>query len=330
MSTPLPRKRLQSTAHDGYDGHMQKKCRDGAFTEKTFQMINLCHENEEYCNWASWTPDGKMFVIKDQEEFAAKIIPKYFDAKQFSSFVRQLNMYGFHKMMSKSVCKDDIDAGTANYVTYFHQYFQRGQPNLLDKIIRSTNKGLSGTHNQDQQQEIAKLKRKVNQYECTISTIQNENAALRASLERIYSTNSKYIARRAGLERIVSAIHNYQNISESTTSSELPLPVTESTSEHDVTSFSAPRTVSDQSEHSPVGSSHIGNNHVVNSHIGISNVGSSQTYQPYKSYNREQDMDFDELNSLLDKVTGCLKMGIQRLQGQLQMNSNRLKHDIKF
>ena len=35
-----------------------------------------------------------MFVVKDPDQFAADIIPQYFDHNKFSSFARQLNFYG--------------------------------------------------------------------------------------------------------------------------------------------------------------------------------------------------------------------------------------------
>lgn len=64
---------------------------------ETFEMINTCDENI-----ASWTPDGKMFVIKDQQIFEQTIIPKFFDHNKFSSFARQLNFYGFRKMQVRT------------------------------------------------------------------------------------------------------------------------------------------------------------------------------------------------------------------------------------
>jgi hypothetical protein len=35
------------------------------------------------------TPDGEMFVVKDPDLFASKVIPQYFDHNKFSSFARQ-------------------------------------------------------------------------------------------------------------------------------------------------------------------------------------------------------------------------------------------------
>lgn len=44
-----------------------------------------------------WSQSGTSFIIKDPDMVAKELLPKYFKHSNFSSFVRQLNMYGFHK-----------------------------------------------------------------------------------------------------------------------------------------------------------------------------------------------------------------------------------------
>jgi heat shock transcription factor 1 len=41
--------------------------------------------------------NGKAFAVKKVAEFSLEILPRYFKHSNFASFVRQLNMYDFHK-----------------------------------------------------------------------------------------------------------------------------------------------------------------------------------------------------------------------------------------
>ena len=51
-------------------------------------------------NLICWTDDGNSFTIKNQGEFTKTLLPYYYKHSNMASFVRQLNMYGFHKVMS--------------------------------------------------------------------------------------------------------------------------------------------------------------------------------------------------------------------------------------
>ena len=51
----------------------------------------------------TWGPQGDCFVIKELDQFTRVVIPRMFKHSNFSSFVRQLNKYGFHKVCVKPV-----------------------------------------------------------------------------------------------------------------------------------------------------------------------------------------------------------------------------------
>lgn len=70
-----------------------------------------------------------------------KVLPLYFKHSNFSSFARQLNFYGFRKLRPDAILTTDLDPSTANHVRFYHQYFHRDKPELLQNIKRATTKG---------------------------------------------------------------------------------------------------------------------------------------------------------------------------------------------
>ncbi|KAL8682391.1 MAG: hypothetical protein Q9186_001581 [Xanthomendoza sp. 1 TL-2023] len=79
-----------------------------------------------------WSDSGDSFVVLDEEEFARTLIPELFKHKNYASFVRQLNMYGFHKKVGLS--DNSMRASERKNKSpseYYNPYFKRGRPNLL-------------------------------------------------------------------------------------------------------------------------------------------------------------------------------------------------------
>ncbi len=61
---------------------------------KTYKIL----EDKKNAHIIEWTDNGNCFIVKNKDLFENEILPKYFKHKKFSSFVRQLNMYDFHKI----------------------------------------------------------------------------------------------------------------------------------------------------------------------------------------------------------------------------------------
>jgi len=102
------------------------------FLRKTYHMVDTSDPSI-----VGWTEDGDMFVVKDPEVFAAKVIPQFFKHSNFASFVRQLNFYGFRKIKSDPIKLDiPIDEKEAKYWKFRHRNFQRGRLDLLNAMRR--------------------------------------------------------------------------------------------------------------------------------------------------------------------------------------------------
>ena len=63
-------------------------------------------ENNTYPGIIEWTSGGDAFVVKDVAAFTATVTPRQFKHSNFASFIRQLNKYDFHKVISPSICAD--------------------------------------------------------------------------------------------------------------------------------------------------------------------------------------------------------------------------------
>ncbi|CAH8670061.1 unnamed protein product [Schistosoma rodhaini] len=111
--------------------------------------LKLLVDDEETNELIYWDPHGTSFHIRDGNRLAKELLPLYFKHNNLSSFIRQLNMYGFRKInrVDPSLpLKSDTED-----MEFSHPYFIRNKDILLSKIQRRTSNMFSpimGSRNQ--------------------------------------------------------------------------------------------------------------------------------------------------------------------------------------
>lgn len=94
------------------------------FPEKLHRML-LEIEKDGDAPIISFFPHGRAFGIHNPDKFEEKLMPKYYKQSRLSSFQRQLNLYGFTRIISGP------DSGG-----YYHELFLKGRPALCTHMRR--------------------------------------------------------------------------------------------------------------------------------------------------------------------------------------------------
>lgn len=122
-------------------------------------------KNENSTDSIKWSQSGESFIIYDIEKFV-KILPLYFKTKNYSSFVRQLNMYNFHKVKNQN-----------NYIEFRHETLKKNSRPNLENLSRRISNDKNPSEKVEKEKdksyvlELNRLKRSTKELDESINTL---------------------------------------------------------------------------------------------------------------------------------------------------------------
>ncbi|KAM0792704.1 hypothetical protein ACM66B_002484 [Microbotryomycetes sp. NB124-2] len=146
-----------------------------AFLNKLYAMVN----DRDTDHLIHWSDDGDSFIVTSADNFSKDVLPRYFKHSNFGSFVRQCNMYGFHKVpnLQQGVLQHD---DSAELLEFSNPNFLRGQPDMLCLIKRQ--KGSQNASTTETSLDLPTLL-------TDLAAIRKHQTALSAELKDLQTTN---------------------------------------------------------------------------------------------------------------------------------------------
>lgn len=176
----------------------RKSSESGLFLEKLYKIL----EDPENSQIIHWNEDGTKVIISDPIEFTVKILPKHFNHKNYSSFVRQLNNYGFSKISNIYISTEE---------QYINENFKKDNNKDIKNIKKIKNQNIIldriKKENNDEKKNI----------EDFIKLIENGNINIKPNIQFIEFLIGKIEEKNNFDEKIkkeISRIQNKNNILE--------------------------------------------------------------------------------------------------------------------
>lgn len=163
---------------------MGKRKKGSTFIFKLYEILNNEKENSNMIHWNS-SENG--FIIINFENFRNIILPKHFKHHNYSSFVRQLNMYDFHKTKNDKLLE------------FINKRFQRNQLKMIKSIKRKkkssenieegNNPLLNRKENLPENRHIEILSKKLNIIQDKLIEMENINIKLKNTVNELFTEN---------------------------------------------------------------------------------------------------------------------------------------------
>ncbi|XP_064269114.1 heat shock factor protein 2 isoform X4 [Passer domesticus] len=170
-----------------------------AFLSKLWALLGETPSNQ----LITWSQNGKSFLVLDEQRFAKEILPKYFKHNNMASFVRQLNMYGFRKVVhvDSGIVKTERDGP----VEFRHAYFRQGREDLLEHIKRKVSSSRP-EENKIRQEDLSKIICSAQKVQIKQTTIESQLSLLKRENESLWREVSELRAKHLQQQQVIRKI----------------------------------------------------------------------------------------------------------------------------
>jgi len=104
------------------------------FLQKLYNIL----QDENNNDIIRWNKEGNGFILVDYKRFVKELLSKNFKTEVFSSFIRQLNLYDFHKIKSKDSNNKLNNTNANTFYEFTNINFLKDQPERINLIKRKT------------------------------------------------------------------------------------------------------------------------------------------------------------------------------------------------
>ena len=193
-------KKQKTNTDLSFNSHSESKEQKTNATSIPLFLLKLVDllDNSDNKQYVQWSANGKSFIVLNQEGFSKNVLPKYFKHNQLSSFTRQLNLYGFRKILPLSHGSVQLE----EQLEFRRPFFVRGKVNMLPLIKRkvttiSNPNSMQAEDTAAVLDEVTEIKDNQSKLTQTLSDMKQENEDL---LREVVSLRQKY----AQLEEVVN------------------------------------------------------------------------------------------------------------------------------
>lgn len=125
-------------------------------------LYEILHD-ESNSEIITWTETGQSFVIVDLSKFSSVILPQYFKHKNYSSFIRQLNMYDFHKIRD-----------TGDTLIFQNRWFVRESPEKIMNVKRKIPCPATEKEKKVSEKVLGKTKKRYNYLKLKVKNLESK------------------------------------------------------------------------------------------------------------------------------------------------------------